>query len=172
MQVPPTEQDHLFHTLGVGAIQLGKKPQHVAGLIPLSAFRDKHHFMVLPDVNRFYIYDGTLKGRLLNQHAAIDIRYLLAGTNEEGFINSIFIYPLQVNNHIAERLSQVYGEPNIGLGSIEGKTVNTHHFWVTEGETEICYVGPAQKAREMAVIVFRFFHDLDALKHFTIALKH
>ena len=172
MQVPPAEQDHLFHILGVGPIQLGKKPSHVAGLIPLPNYKHQHLFMVLPDASRFYIYNGALKGRLEKQHHAIDIRYLLAGTNEEGFINSIFVYPLQVNNHIADRLSQVYGEPNVGLGRIGGKTVNTHHFWVTEGETEICYVGPAQKAREMAVIVFRFFYDLEALKHFTIALKH
>lgn len=172
MQVPPTEQDHLFHTLGVGPIQLGKKPQHVAGLIPLPDYKNKHLFMVLPDVSRFYIFNGVLKGKLMNQQNAIDIRYLLAGTNEDGFINSIFVYPLQVNNRIADRLSQIYGEPNVGLGSIGGKAVNTHHFWVTEGETEICYVGPSQKAREMAVIVFRFFYDLEALKHFTIALKH
>ena len=172
MQVPPTEQGHLFHTLGVGPIQLGKKPRHIAGLIPLSTYTNKHLFMVLPDAGRFYIYDGVLKGRLENQHTAIDIRYLLAGINEEGFINTIFVYPLQVNNHIADRLSQVYGEPNIGLDSIGGKAVSGHHFWVTEAETEICYVGPSEKAREMAVIVFRFFYDLDALKHFMIALKH
>ncbi|HEY1201833.1 MAG TPA: hypothetical protein VGE79_12665 [Niastella sp.] len=172
MQVPPAEQSHLFHTLGVGAIQLGKKPQHVAGLIPLPTYRHRKLFMVLPDMNRFYIYDGALQGRLENQHTAIDIRYLLAGINEEGFINSIFVYPLQVNKHIAGRLCQVYGEPSIGLSGPGRKAGNTHHFWVTEGETEICYVAPSQEAREMAVIVFRFFYDLDALKHFTIALSN
>lgn len=172
MQVPPTEQSHLFHTLGVGPIQLGKKPQHVAGLTPLTTYRHRHLFMVLPDVSRFYVYDGALKGRLERQQTDIDIRYLLAGINEEGFINSIFVYPLQVNSRIADRLSQVYGEPNVGQGSFGRKAVNTHHFWITEGETEICYVGPSQEAREMAVIVFRFFYDLDALKHFTIALNH
>lgn len=172
MQVPPAEQSHLFHILGIGPIQLGKKPQHVAGLVPLPTYRHKHLFMVLPDVSRYYVYDGALKARLESQHTAIDIRYLLAGVNEEGFINSIFVYPLQVNSRIAERLSQVYGEPNVGLEGHGRKVVNTHHFWVTEGETEICYVGPSQEAREMAVIVFRFFYDLDALKHFTIALRH
>lgn len=171
MQVPPTEQGHLFHTLGVGPIQLGKKPQHIAGLIPLPTYRNKHLFMVLPDVSRFYIYDGALQGRLENQHTAIDIRHLLTGTNEDGFINSIFIYPLQVSNRIPDRLSQVYGEPNVGLESIGGKTINSHHSWVTEGETEIRYAAPSERARKMAVIVFRFFYDLEALKHFTIILK-
>jgi hypothetical protein len=140
-------------------------------MVPLAAYRNGHLFMVLPDKSRFYIYDGALKGCLENQHTAIDIRYLLAGTNEDGFINSIFIYPLQVNNHIADRFSQIYGEPNVGLGNIDRKPMNTHHFWVTEGETEICYVEPSRNVHEMAVIVFRFFYDLEALKHFTIALK-
>lgn len=172
MQVPPTEQGHFFNALGIGPIQLGKKPQHVAGLAPLTTHRDRHHFMVLPDVARFYVYDGALKGQLENQLTAIEIRYLLAGTNENGFINSIFIYPMQVNNHIADRLSQIYGEPNAGLGNIKPTARTNHHFWVTKGETEICYVGPSQKVHEMAVIVFRFFYDLDALRHYTIALKH
>ncbi|WP_298737700.1 hypothetical protein [uncultured Chitinophaga sp.] len=172
MPVPPAEQSHLFHTLGVGPIQLGKKPQHVAGLIPLSECRHRHLFMVLPDVSRFYIYNGALKGRLENQQTDIDIRFLLAGINEVGFINSIFVYPLQVNNRIADRLCQIYGEPDVGLGSPNGKAPHTRHFWVTEGETEICYLGSSQETGETAVIVFRFFYDLDALKHFTIALKH
>jgi len=172
MQVPPTEQDHLFHMLGLGAIQLGKQPRNIPGLVPLGASPDKHHFMVLPDSKLFYIYKGPLKGRLAHQQGTIDIRYLLASINEAGFINSIFLYPLRADHHMADRLSQLYGEPNVGLGSMEGKTVNTHHFWVTAGETEICYVGPARKAKGTAVIVFRFFHDLDALKHFTIALNH
>jgi hypothetical protein len=128
MPVPPTEQGHLFHTLGIGPFQLGKKPQHIAGLVPLTVYRNRHLFMVLPDRSRFYIYDGVFKGRLENQQTAIDIRYLLAGTNEDGFINSIFIYPLQVNNRIADRLSQVYGEPNAGLGKIGGPTMNTQPF--------------------------------------------
>ena len=157
MKVPPTEQEHVFHALGIGAIYLGKKPAHIAGLVPLSSYHHRHHFMVLPDVNRFYVYDGLLKGRLPQQQTAIDIRYLLAGVNEEGYINSIFVYPMQMNDHMAARLSQVYGEPSVGLGAMGG---------------QICYTGPAQKAREVAVIVFRFCYDLHAQHHFTISLKH
>lgn len=171
MQVPPTEQDFIFNMQGIGGIQLGKMPKHVRGLIPLKDYRHRQRFMVLPDISRFYVFNGSLKARLRHPQSTIDIRYLLAGTNEQGFINSLFVYPMPPGGHIAERLSQVYGEPRIGLGNLGGQVVNSNHFWVTEGETEISYVGPEPSMREMGIIVFRFFYDSEALHQFTLALK-
>jgi hypothetical protein len=169
----PTPQQHSFrfNHLGIGDIQLGKRPEQLAGMLPFDDFTGKHTYDVLPAASLYHVFDGDLRCTIESRDTGVALRHLFAATNESGFINRIFIYPSQVNAHLAERLSQLYGEPKVSKATVAGKLVGTQHFWVTEGETEVSLFSPAYDVTVNTVISFRFFYDAPAARNYMITLN-
>lgn len=169
----PTPQQHSFrfNHLGIGDIQLGKRLKQLAGMLPFDHFAGKHTFDVLPATSLYHVFDGDLRCTIESRDAGIELRHLFAATNESGFINRIFLYPRQVNDHLAERLSQLYGEPKVSKATVAGKLIGTQHFWITEGETEVSLFNPVYDISINTVISFRFFHDTPAAKDYIIAVN-
>lgn len=161
---PHPQQQHRFrfHNLGIGEIQLGRKPEHIPGMLPFPSHTSKNHFRVYPDDAHYHAFSGTAKGTIERDDPGIELQYLITGINDGGFINRIFLYPQQANDQLAWRLSQLYGEP------FTGKTgAGIRNAWITESETEITLFSPANNDKGM-VIGFRFFHDLPALKEYIV----
>jgi hypothetical protein len=169
----PTPQQHSFrfNHLGIGDIQLGKRPEQLTGMLPFDHFIGKHAFSVLPATSLYHVFDGDLRCTIESRDTGIALRNLMASTNENGFINRIFIYPVQVNDHLAGRLSQLYGEPKVTKATVAGKLVGTAHVWITEGETEVSLFSPVYDTAINTVISFRFFYDIPAAKDYTIAVN-
>jgi hypothetical protein len=169
----PTPQQHSFRLnhLGIGDIQLGKRPESLSGMLPFDHFMGKHTFDVFPATSLYHVFDGDLKCTIESRDTGLELRHLFASTNEEGFINRIFLYPREVNKHLASRLSQLYGEPKICKSTVAGKLVGTQSLWVTDGETEVSLFSPVYDTTINTVISFRFFYDVPALKDYLIAVS-
>ena len=107
----PTPQQHSFrfNHLGIGDIQLGKRPEQLSGMLPSDHFLGKHH-----------VFDGDLRCTIESRDTGIELRQLIAATNEDGFINRIYLYPRLMNDHLAERFSQLYGEPKDSKATVAG----------------------------------------------------
>jgi hypothetical protein len=165
----PTPQQHSFrfNHLGIGDIQLGKKPEQLTGMLPFDHFTGKHAFDVLPATSLYHVFDGDLRCTIESRDTGIELRHLIAATNEKGFINRIFLYPRQGNNHLAERFSQLYGEPKESKATVAGKLIEKQDYWVTEGETEISLFSAAVDS----VIAFRFLYDTMAAKDYMISMN-
>jgi len=150
----PTPQQHSFRLnhLGIGDIQLGKRPSGLPCLLP---------FDTAP---LYHVFDGDLKCTIESRDTGIVLRHLFVSTNDCGFINRIFLYPEQVNHHLSERLSQLYGEPDTGQYSVDGKLAGMQECWVTEGETEVSLFTPVYNSTLTTVICFRFFYDVSCAK--------
>jgi len=163
MKLHPQQQHSFrFHNLGIGEIQLGKKPEHIPGMLPFPSYTGKNHFRVYPDDAHYHAFNGMAKGTIERDDPGIELQYLIAGINEDGFINRIFLYPQAANEQLAWRLSQLYGEPFTGR-----KETGISNTWITESETEITLFSPADNYHK-TVIAFRFFHDLPALKEYIV----
>lgn len=109
MKAIPHPQRFRFHNLGIGDIQLGKKPEYIPGMLPFPSYTGKNNFRVYPDAAHYHVFNGTARGTIEKDDPGIDLRHLLTGTNESGFINRIFLYPQEANEQLAWRLSQLYG---------------------------------------------------------------
>lgn len=168
----PTPQQHSFrfNHLGIGDIQLGKRPERLSGMLPFDHFTGKAAFEVFPATSLYHVFDGDLRCTIESRDTGIALRQLLAATNENGFINRIFLYPTLVNKHTAERLSQLYGEPKVTT-TLGGELSGTQYSWVTEGETEISFFSPVNTTAVNTVISFRFFYDTPAAKDYMIAVQ-
>jgi hypothetical protein len=169
----PTPQQHSFrfNHLGLGDIQLGKRPEQLTGMLPFDHFMGKHTFDVLPATSLYHVFDGDLRCTIESRDSGIELRHLIAATNENGFINRIFLYPRQVNHHLAERFSQLYGEPKVSKTTVAGKLIGTQHFWITEGETEVSLFNPVYDAAVTTVISFRFFYDMPSARDYMISVN-
>jgi hypothetical protein len=165
----PTPQQHSFrfNHLGIGDIQLGKRPEQLSGMLPFDLFTGKHTFDVSSATSLYHVFDGDLKCTIESRDSGLELRHLFASTNENGFINRIFLYPREVNNHLAGRLSHLYGEPKVSLATVSGK-LGTQSLWVTEGETEVSLFSPVYHTSISTIISFRFFYDFSALKDYLI----
>jgi hypothetical protein len=151
----PTPQQHSFrfNHLGIGDIQLGKRPEQLSGMLPFDHFLGTHH-----------VFDGDLRCTIESRDTGIELRHLIAATNEDGFINRIFLYPRLSNNHLSERFSQLYGEPTDSKATVAGKLIGMHDCWITEGDTEISLFN----ATAGSVISFRFLYDTTAARDYMI----
>ena len=169
----PTPQQHSFrfNHLGIGDIQLGKRPEQLTGMLPFDHFMGKQAFEVMPATSLYHVFDGDLRCTIESRDTGIELRHLFAATNQNGFINRIFLYPCLVNNHTAERLSQLYGEPEVSNTTVAGKLTGTQHCWATEGETAISLFSPVCDTAVNTVISFRFFYDTPAAKDYMIAMN-
>lgn len=166
MKAIPQQHRFRFHHLGIGDIQLGKKPEGIPGMQPFHVFTGKNSFRVLPNIDLYHVFNGVVRGTIEHDDPGIDLQHLFAGTNEGGFINRIFLYPQEANNRLAGRLSQLYGEPQT-TAALTG----TRDSWITASETAITLFSPANHITAHTVISFRFFHDLTALKEYIIEDK-
>ncbi|SFD09661.1 hypothetical protein SAMN05518672_101452 [Chitinophaga sp. CF118] len=168
----PTPQQHCLRLnhLGIGDIQLGKRPEQLPDMLPFDHFVGKHTFDVMPAASLYHVFDGDLRCTIESQDTGIVLSHLFAATNENGFINRIFLYTREVNGHLAERLSQLYGEPNVSKATVAGKLIGTHNSWITEGETEVSFFSPVYDTTTSTVISFRFFYDFPALKDYMISV--
>lgn len=163
MKAIPPSYSFRFHNLGIGEIQLGKKPEHIPGMLPFPSYNCKNRFRVYPDAAHYHAFTGNARGTIERDDTGIDLQYLFAGINEDGFINRIFLYPQEANEQLAWRLSRLYGEPSTGQAA-----TGTKNAWITDSETEITLFSPADDKTADMVIAFRFFHDLPALKEYII----
>jgi hypothetical protein len=163
MKAIPQQHSFRFHNLGIGDIQLGKKPEHITGMLPFSSYAGKDHFRVYPNAAHYHAFNGAARGTIERDDPGILLRHLLAGINEAGFINRIFLYPQEANEQLAWRLSQLYGEPLIGKAQ-----AGIQNAWITDSETEVTLCHPPSNQTGETVIAFRFFHDLSALKEYII----
>lgn len=163
MKAIPQQHSFRFHNLGIGDIQLGKKPGQIPGMLPFPSYAGKNQFRVYPDATHYHAFNGIARGTIERDDPGIDLQHLFTSVNENGFINRIFLYPQEANEQLAWRLSQLYGEPSIGKVH-----TGTQNAWVTESETEVTLFSPAGNATGDTVISFRFFHDLPALKEYII----
>ncbi|PWV47607.1 hypothetical protein [Chitinophaga sp. S165] len=163
MKAIPHQHSFRFHNLGIGDIQLGKKPGQIPGMLPFPSYTGKNKFRVYPDAAHYHAFNGIARGTIERDDPGIDLQHLFTGVNENGFINRIFLYPQEANEQLAWRLSQLYGEPSIGKAQ-----AGTQNAWITESETEVTLFSPAANATAETVISFRFFHDLPALKEYII----
>ena len=168
MKPAPQQHSFRFNHLGIGDIQLGKRPEQLTGMLPFDHFEGRSTFDVLPATSHYHVFEGDLKCTIESRDTGIALRHLFASTNENGFINRIFLYPADVNIHLAERLSQLYGEPVVEKTMVAGKLVGTQHCWVTEGETEVSLFSPVYDTSVSTVLSFRFFYDLSALKNYIV----
>ncbi len=163
MKAIPQQHSFRFHNLGIGDIQLGKKPGQIPGMLPFPSYTGKNKFRVYPDAAHYHVFNGIARGTIERDDPGIDLQHLFTGVNENGFINRIFLYPQEANEQLAWRLSQLYGEPSIGKAQ-----AGTQNAWITESETEVTLFSPAENTSADMVISFRFFHDLPALKEYII----
>jgi hypothetical protein len=163
MKAIPQQHRFRFHNLGIGDIQLGKKPGQIPGMLPFPSYAGKNKFRVYPDAVHYHAFNGIARGTIERDDPGIDLQHLFASVNENGFINRIFLYPQEANEQLAWRLSQLYGEPSIGK-----VRAGIQNAWVTESETEVILFSPAENVIADTVISFRFFHDLPALKEYII----
>ncbi|MCF6403799.1 hypothetical protein L3C95_12985 [Chitinophaga filiformis] len=163
MKAIPHQHSFRFHNLGIGDIQLGKKPEQIPGMLPFPSYTGKNNFRVYPDAAHYHAFNGTARGTIEKDDPGINLQHLLTGINEDGFINRIFLYPQEANEQLAWRLSQLYGEPF--TGKVQSGVQNT---WITESETEVTLFNPADNNTADTVISFRFFYDFSALKEYII----
>jgi hypothetical protein len=171
MKATPQQHSFRFNHLGIGDIQLGKRPEQLTGMLPFDHFTGRHTFDVFPSTSLYHVFDGDLKCTIESRDTGLELRHLFASTNENGYINRIFLYPREVNDHLASRLSQLYGEPEVSQSTVAGKLVGTQSFWITEGETEVSLFSPVYDTTLNTVISFRFFYDFPALKDYLIAVS-
>jgi hypothetical protein len=143
-----------FHNLGIGDIQLGRKPGHIPGMLPFNLYTGKHHFSVSPHANMYHVFSRPIRCTIERKDSGIALSHLFAGVNENGFINRLFIYPDQPGFQLATRLSHLYGEPA------------AQNNWVTESDTEITL--QTSNALLQTVIGFRFLYDVTALKEYAV----
>lgn len=163
MKAIPPQSSFRFHNLGIGEIQLGKKPEHVPGMLPFPSYASKDLFRVYPDEAHYHAFAGIAKGIIERDDKGIDLQHLIISMNESGYINRIFLYPLALGEQLACRLSQLYGDP-----FTDKMPTGIRNVWVTNSETEITLFSPADGKIPGTVIAFRFFHDLVALKEYII----
>lgn len=163
MKAIPHQHSFRFHNLGIGDIQLGKKPEQIPGMLPFPSYNGKNNFVVYPDAAHYHAFNGIAKGTIEKDDPGIDLQHLFTGINDNGFINRIFLYPQEANEQLAWRLSQLYGEPLIGKG--QSGVQNT---WITTSETEVTLFNPSDHKTVNTVISFRFFYDFPALKEYII----
>ncbi|WP_343668076.1 hypothetical protein [Chitinophaga sp.] len=143
-----------LHNLGVGDIQLGRKPGHIPGMLPFNLYTGKHHFSVTPHASLYHVFNRPIKCTIEHKDSGIALSHLFAGVNENGFINRLFIYPDHPGFQLAARLSHLYGEPA------------TPNNWVTDSDTEITL--QTSNGVLETVIAFRFLYDMAALKEYGV----
>ncbi len=163
MKAIPHQHSFRFHNLGIGDIQLGKKPEQIPGMLPFPSYAGKNNFQVYPDAAHYHAFNEKARGTIEKDDPGIDLQHLFTGINENGFINRIFLYPLEANEQLAWRLSQLYGEP-----FIRNSQAGIRNTWITESETEVTLFSPAANQTASTVISFRFFYDFPALKEYII----
>lgn len=163
MKAIPQQHRFRFHNLGIGDIQLGRKPEQIPGMLPFPSYTGRNNFRVYPDAAHYHAFNGIARCTIERDDPGIDLQHLFTGINENGFINRIFLYPQEANEQLAWRLSQLYGEPS--MGNVQSGIQNA---WITESETEVTLFSPADNKTANTVIAFRFFHDLTALKEYII----
>ncbi|QHS60558.1 hypothetical protein [Chitinophaga agri] len=163
MKALPPQHSFRFHNLGIGEIQLGKKPEKVPGMLPFPTYGSKDFFRIHPNEAHYHAFAGNAKGMIERDDTGIDLRHLITSMNESGFINRIFLYPQGQIAQLACRLSQLYGEP-----FAYKLPAGVRNVWITNSETEITLFTPEGNAIRDTVITFRFFHDLVALKEYII----
>lgn len=144
----PSSQQHSLRLnhLGIGDIQLGKKPGQLPGMLPVES-------------SLYHVFDGDLTFTIESRDTGIELRNLFAATNESGFINRILLYADKPDHHLTERLSQLYGEPATGQFAVAGKLAGIKDCWLTDGETEVSLFTPVYDTTMSTVISFRFFYD-------------
>lgn len=163
MKASSQQHNFRFHNLGIGDIQLGRKPEQIPALVPFQRYSRKNSFIVSPNPSLYQFFNGDVKVMIENDDPGLALQHLFTSINEYGFINRIFLYTRKTNERLAGRLSQLYGEPKMRKAG-----QGTQNVWVTESETEITLFSPLFDPDINQVISFRFFHDLPALKEYII----
>lgn len=163
MKASPKQHNFRFHNLGIGDIQLGRKPEQIPALLPFQRFSRKNNFIVSPNPSFYRVFNGEVKVLIENDDPGLTLQHLFTGVNEYGFINRIFLYTSRTNERLAGRLSHLYGEPRMRRAG-----TGTQNVWLTGSETEITLLSPLFDPVINQVISFRFFHDVSALKEYII----
>ncbi|SFW69679.1 hypothetical protein [Chitinophaga sancti] len=145
-----------LHHLGIGDIQLGRRPGHIPGMLPFNLYTGRHHFSVSPHGGLYHVFNRPIRCTIEHKDSGIDLSHLFAGVNENEFINRLFIYPDRPGFQLATRLSNLYGEPT------------AFNNWVTESDTEITL--RTSDALLQTVIGFRFLYDMTALRDYEVSV--